>query len=109
MNMGETAAGNFNHFWLQMHVFVDFAALAVEACPSQGCDLLAEVRPTEPGGDQTTRCTDPRMGNVVESMEGGGAELWRHKRPEFTCGDISQQLMLPNSFGDDGKSRGGSH
>jgi hypothetical protein len=30
------------------------------------------------------------VGNVVESMEGGGAELRRHKRPEFACGDISK-------------------
>jgi hypothetical protein len=109
MNVGETAAGDLNLFWLEMHVFVDLAALAVETCSGQGCDLFAEVRPAEPGGDQTTRCTNPRMGNVVESMEGGGAELRRHKRPEFTCGDISQQLMLTNRFGDDGKSRGGSH
>jgi hypothetical protein len=49
---------------------------------------------------------NPRVGNVVERMKSGGAELWRQKRTKFTCGDIPKQLVLTHGFGDDGKSRG---
>ncbi len=33
MNMSETAAGNFNLLWLQLNMLMQFAALAMEACP----------------------------------------------------------------------------
>jgi hypothetical protein len=33
MNVGKTAAGNLNLFYLEVYVFVHFAALAVEARP----------------------------------------------------------------------------
>jgi hypothetical protein len=45
----------------------------------------------------------------MKRMESGGVKLRRQERAEFACGDISQQLVVAQRFGDNGESRGGFH
>jgi hypothetical protein len=89
MNMCKTAARNLNLLWLQMNMFVHFAALAVETRTSQDGDLLAYVWPTKSRGNQAAGCPDPWMRNAVQGVEGGRAELRQQERAELACGNVS--------------------
>jgi hypothetical protein len=89
MNMCKTAARNLNLLWLQMNMFVHFAALAVETRTSHDGDLLAHVWPTKSRGNQAAGCPDPWMCNAVQGVEGGRAELRRQEWAELACGNVS--------------------